>query len=315
MSIEVVSIPDMDDLFDLPIFLTTLLVFVVGHTAHSIIASKRRVRLALLHRDRYFSKLAQDFNKMDEEINQRWTSLKDKHDAIIAELKELGFTPAELDSIRLPDEDELKKTKAHLEDVHRQKKECEDELSKILKSVDLDNAPSLADLQKLIKDLENENRELEEQLGQEVTQSKSTCGMNERHLDQDILDFLEKHDYTTDSLNEIYEFLLEIQARQCDQRLDDYLSSLEQSSFKYASNLTELDVKRKEVELCLRRTRETYAEELSSFNESRIEYLFRITAAERELAALMERNQILEVIADNRRKEYEAKKNDPSQTS
>lgn len=303
----------MDHLFDLQICLSTIFVFFVGQTVHSIIANKNRTRLALLQREEYFSKLSQDFKKMDQEVDQKWNKLKDERDKLVAELKQFGIS-GDIGPDDIQDEEDLKRTKANLENIHRQLEECDNDIREISGTVGFDDDVSLDNLKQRIKQLENENRNLQDQTKNLSSATQPPCAIVEHESDPELLEFLEAHDYTTDTLNKVYEVLLELEAQNRDKDLEDYLSSLEQSRYNYGSELTELDVKRKKMELRLDQTRRVYEEELASFNESRIEYLFRITGARELLAQLKEKNDIAERIVNNRRREFELKKNDPSRS-
>jgi hypothetical protein len=311
MSDAILFIPYMDDLFDLPLLLATFFAFFFAQTIHSYFAIKHREELVLTQREEYFCQLTKELNKMDEEVDQKSNKLKEKYDNLVAELEKYGLKE-DISLENLPDEEKLKKTKAKLEDDYRQLEDCESEIRRISSAIKLDDDVQLDKLKQCIKLLEDENKRLENQIRDQPT-TQSTCAIENQ--DPQIMKFLEEHHYTTDTLNMVYEVLLEFQAKNRDQELEDYLVSLKQTKSNYDAKLTELDVKRKKMELRLEQTRNLYREELSSFNETKIEYLFKIAGAQEKLTQLEEKNNIAESIVKYRKEQAEIKKNDTSKTS
>lgn len=300
---------DMNNILDPTLLLLSLVVYFVGQTVDSILVGKRRAKIAILERKKYFATLTRTVTKMDEEINQRISKISEENNELVAKLKELG-----IDIICDENNDDTEKLETELASLKEKRDQLRAQNERITSqcvalNLELsDGADLLDDLKQRIKQLDEDNKNLACQ----TDKRPPAFSVRENELDPELTDFLEKHqdDYSAEALKEIYEKLLEMKAFDQIKNLDSLLSMLKRPKSNYEAELTSLDIKRKTVEQRLNQTRSLYQEELSSFNESRIENLFKITGARGLLEALKERNDIAEKILDNLREEVKLKESE-----
>lgn len=303
----------MDFISDVPLILVSIAIIFVGQAFWSNRYRNKRAILAIQQRDLYFSKLSTDSMKMIDEVATRVDKLEQEKNENIAKLRELDLN-VNLHNICDEDEqnpEELKKTIASLKQKRSQSRKIlqsiEDEIAELCQDMglDQDDDEMLNNLQKSIQNLEVENANLEVHL---KSHKQPTLSIREDEMDPELTEYLT---YDMNELEDIYKTLIEIRNSDPSNTLDEYRRKLERPRSDYQSKLVNLDSRRNLVEKRLRQTQRLYQEELSSFNESRIEYLFKNTGAQELLKELREKNSIAERIMENRRRETESRKREP----
>ena len=174
-------------------------------------------------------------------------------------------------------------------------------------SDDKKNDDAVAGLVEQIKRLEAENEELKKQLqthkGLQLTTSKS-------NLDPHLLSYLEEHndELSLAFLEKAHETLLEMKAVNPEMDFNEYIKDLKRSQANYVEELAKLRVSHKEIEIRLKLMKSKYEEELSSFNELRIEHIFKNCGAKEYVERLRQSNKLKEDMISSLKSELELKK-------
>lgn len=222
-------------------------------------------------------------------------SVDEKVEQLNQEIAELQEKAKELESV----EDDIRRLSKDLGECNVQEAGQQEPIDET----------TIKDLNEKIKQLESENEELKLQLKEH---SGFTLSKRETDLEPELLKYLEdhQHDLTLGFLEKVYETLLEIKASEPDKDFDEYIEELKKNRREYVSELAELRVSKKEAEIKLQKMKRRYEEELSSFNEIRVEHIFKNSGAKEYLERLKEKNKIKNDIINTLKAELEAKESE-----
>lgn len=164
---------------------------------------------------------------------------------------------------------------------------------------------SIAELDEGLKKIE-----FEEHKYSEILKPYSHLTLKE---DPEVDEYLESHPcLTLEFLEQAHEKFLELKASNSDRDFHEYLRELLTNQHSLEAELENLRVSKKIVDMKHRVMKEEHEKELSSFEELRVEHLFRITSARDRLEGMRERrihfetmNEILESESETKRKQLD----------
>lgn len=296
-------------------------------------ANDQRAKLALHQGEIYHKRLRSDFDKMEEEklsselesaeeiekIEKQLNELKEGHDKFgndsdgwnsdssMDEESENSINDKELKA-----KQELTNLKTKQDELDSVEKDFQ-KVAESLSNFDLDGSivqqakEQSVDFEEKINKLKIENDELKTQI--ELHKSSKLSAIKAK-LDPELISFLEEHtdELTLSFLKNAYETLLDLRATNPKMDFNQYIKELKDSRENYITELTELHVSKKEIEHKLRCMKERYEEELSSFNETKIEQLCRKAGVDEYLSGLKRKNEITEQTIVNLQKDLESKR-------
>lgn len=157
---------------------------------------------------------------------------------------------------------------------------------------------SLDELSNKIKMLELENNQLK---GQLANQSSLKLVNRKSKLDPELIKYLDDHrdQLSLSFLQRAHDVLVELKASNTDRNFADYINELKNSHKNHAVQLAELQVSQKEAEIKLQLMKRRYDEELSSFNEIKVEHLLKNSGAKELLDHIKEKNRIKDELIKN----------------
>lgn len=211
----------------------------------------------------------------------------------------------------------LEKKEEELQSLDNQIVECIREHNTD-QDIETDTA-SLDDKQKLdeamqilnekIEALDLENKQLKDQL-EKYNRDDEAPIIEQTEMDPELIRFLEQHSevLTLDVLENALETMLEVKASNPDVDFKQYVSDIMKRQDKYASELAEVKIAKKEVEIKLRLMRKRYEESLTSFDQTRVDHIVRASSAKEYLDKLKEKNKINDEIVSSLRTELQAKR-------
>lgn len=169
-----------------------------------------------------------------------------------------------------------------------------------------DHELELEDLRDKISKLEVENADLKEQISEH---EKAELNLTRTSLDPDLVEYLEEHndELSLEFLKKAYETLEELKASESDKDFSELIDELKSSHTAHAAQLAELQVSKKEVEIKLKLLKQRYDEELSTFNNTRIEHLLKNSGAKEYVDRLKEKNKINDELINDLKSELESK--------
>lgn len=161
----------------------------------------------------------------------------------------------------------------------------------------------LKSLNDRIDQLEAENNRLKSQLESHKCPVLQTTpqpplqpapSMPQSNLDPEVVKFLEQHkaDISLDFLTKAYDTLLTMKAENSERDFGQYIKDLRNGSSGYMNDLENLRIAKRTVEKKLQLMKKSYEEELSTFNDLRVEHIFKNSGAREYLEKLKERNKI-----------------------
>lgn len=270
---------------DVPLILLTLAIVIAGQAFWSVHSRKRRASAAILQKQDYFNKLKLASQKIAMEVTERIQDLKLENQQLAEQLKELGLPfnqRGETDS-----HEDLIKMKSILEQKKNLQESLDNELVELCRETDLLEDTTVMDLSDKIDRLRNENQGLEIQ-SQGV--DRLIPSSEDPNMDPEIKDYLIQSGskYSLDQLDALYEKLLEEKAFDPNNSLESYEARIK--SYDYDDRYNRIEVERKRIEMRHERAQKYYLDDVESFNQSRIEYCFKLPAVMAELAARKEFN-------------------------
>ncbi|KAM2567862.1 hypothetical protein TB1_010170 [Malus domestica] len=272
------------DYIDVPIICLTFVTYLAGQSVMAIQQDERRAKLAIQQREDYFARLTQETNQTDEETTVSINKLRGEKERLLHNLSELDVDPNYPDDVEC-DEEEFEKVVTRL-------KGARDKLDGRIDEISKESGISLAiDLDRSIRQLIEGNRNLYRKL---QSRDLPLLSASPAKLDQDLLQYSEEHmdKLHAKSLDDLYEKFLEIDLHE----LDKYLPS----ESNYETDIVELDRRRVKAGKRLEtQAKERYQDELNTFNETRLEYLFKSAGTRELLDVLKEKDNILEMINQN----------------
>lgn len=158
-----------------------------------------------------------------------------------------------------------------------------------------------------IAQLEKENRDLK---GQILEHEDIAANSVQTKLDSALIEYVERNcdNITLSFLKRVNEVLSELKGSNPDKNFQDLIDDLKSSHVDHATKLAELQVNKKEVEIKLKLLKRRYDEELTTFNETKIEHLFKNSGAKEFLDRLKERNRIKDDIISDLKSELDSKR-------
>lgn len=246
-----------------------------------------------------------------------------------------------LSNISVPDDEkeiEARSELNNLESADMRLLSAQDELTKLVSNDnDLDlNIPDLcaqssqdgttttietgdeaAHHQQLVKELKDKIDQLERENDNYRSQIRAReVELNlkkiEPNLDRDLIKFLEQHrqELSLEFMKKAHKMLLEMKALDPEMDFNEYLEEKKVLRNDYMSDISQLLVNRREVEMRSERMKARHEEELSTFAETQLEHLFKIIGAQDKLATMRKKNEITNELIENLRKELVAKRNE-----
>lgn len=172
-----------------------------------------------------------------------------------------------------------------------------------------DLVKSLNELSKKVKELELENEHLKQELGD---QSKLKLVTSKTKLEPDLIEYLEQHrdQLSLSFLRKAHETLVELRASRSDAEFEEYINALHDGHKNRVVQLAELQVSHKEAEIKLQLMKRRYDEELSSFNEVKIEHLLKNSGVKEFLDSIKEKNRTKEDIIKDLRTKIDMRQRD-----
>lgn len=288
---------DIDIPFKFSHFIVTLIIIYLSEWLKSSFVNEKRLKLALRQREIYHRKLKtmEDSDlKADMETAETIQQLEEEGEIIEEQLE--GFSN-DTDGDVLEQELEELEAKAH--EMEALETDVQKVAAKIEKSVNKE------DLEDELAKLRLVNQDLKKQ----IESHSHMSGLNVK-LDPNLISFLDEHsdELTLSFLEKAYETMLELSAANPKMDFNQYICELKESKNKYVSELHDLHVSKREIERKFKLMKERYEEELSSFNELRIEHLFKNAGVKEYLDTLRRKNQIVEETIVNLRKDLEFKR-------
>lgn len=319
---------DMDYISNVNYILVTILIFYGAQFVYSSRDRKRRQELVLKQRDDYYKRLSEESLKMDEERLGEQDELKQKvehlqrdtnkvRDKLIQLSANNGFD-CNLESTNFTDnnnkqEQRLNEELAGLESKNNDLQSIQNKIRKISdKHLDEphDGSNPVNVLTDRIRQLEAENSKLKSQVETHKC-SLPQPPQKRSDVDPELIKFIEDHsDLTIDFLAKAYETILDIKANNPNVDFDDHIRQLKATQANYYAEFTRLEVARKRVENDLKKRKADYKEELTNFNEQRVEHLFKNTGCDSYLKELKEKNKVCQEHVDYLTKQIEVKKKD-----
>lgn len=234
-----------------------------------------------------------------------------------------SVAPADPASLEPNDEhgelvDELQVVKNNASELER----TEDEIEKFAKDLgeEICNTELEATRMRQLESLESELDELREKMStlevvnddlkKQIREHERIGLMSTRtSLDSSLVEYLERHndELSLDFLQKAYKTLEELKELNPDRNFSELIDEMRSSHLDHAAHLAELQVSKKEVEIKLRLLKQRYEEELSTFNETKIEHLLKNSGAKEYLDRLKERNRLNDDLINDLRSELELK--------
>lgn len=293
----------------------TIIIIYFAQLIEGRFARGKRGHIATQQRDLYYQRLDEEKLKMEqkdlqEELQQAKTleNLQNENDELRSQLED-EFDGSDwsgsIDDKVLEEKEELEQLQEQAQELKLVEKSICDSI-KELKKDDIFDEPiveqkntddissqhesALKELTNRIKEIEQENEELKEQ----VKSYSSLALAKQSKLDPELQKYLEDHNdvLTLSFLEKAHETLLEIKALNPDKNFTDYIDELRCAQSNFDLELEKLRVSKKEAEIKLRHMKEEYEKELTSFNETRIEHLFRNCGAKEYLERLKDKNKL-----------------------
>lgn len=311
---NIIPIYNLESIYSpkLDYLIITFIIIVIAQVVEKNLSIGERQRIASKQRETYYTKLKEEAAKMDEkasikeqELSDEIEQLQNEGENLRSQLNDSDISDADEDS-----DENITTSEASFNDkIDRQKHELSQlqesvkELEIVEESINhltMDSSEINAKLddqalEYRISQLEAENKQLKFAIEDfKANQMKSSLLISNTKLDPDILNYIEAHkeDLTLEFLKTAQETLLELKALHPDMDFNDYIKNLKNSQIDYDSALNELRVKQKEFEIKYQLYKKKYEEELTSFDELRLENLLKNHGAKEHLAALRESNKL-----------------------
>lgn len=127
-------------------------------------------------------------------------------------------------------------------------------------------------------------------------------------MDPDVLDYLEAHkeDLTLSFLEKAHAALVQLRASDPDKDFQQFIEELKHSQ----TELAELRIAKKEAEIKCQLMKNRFEVEMTSFNDVKIENIFKNSGAREYIKTMKEKNKVKEDLISHMKKELEQKRND-----
>ena len=322
--------------FDTNYLLLTFFVIYIGQIIETILVKSKREKLASSQRDLYYKRLIEESQAMEEErikeeqeLVKQVELLQQENDNIRNQLGDLADNDdddwsadsSEVESVNLSSHsngaksDRLQREMQDLQSKNNHLQSIESDLENVCQKIGDSHLEEqlkakdelLETLERRIEGLENENKQLKNQI------ETHNCPLPPpmlTNLDTNLLKYAEQHkeDLTLDFLKKAYDVLLEMKASNPDMDFADYINDLKNGSSNYVGELENLRLAKRQAEIKLQLMKKRYEEELSSFKDVRVEHIFKNSGAKEYLDRLKDITKAKEDIIKNLEEELNFKK-------
>lgn len=315
---------------DLTYIILTLLVICSANYVEDFWSRKKRRIIVQRQRELYFDTLKMEEEKINQNLSETVEAFQQENRRLESEMEALDNDGSdnwstnddyddeenelpsgnEKDSFDKDDIksnielDQLKEELKRLHDKANQLKKAEEEICALTEQLG-QITTNKEKLNEHIHQIEAENEYLKSQL-----KSSTSLSIEKNELDP-LLNFLETHsELSLEVLEKIYNFLLEQRASNPELDIIAYIEELKRDKSTYFKELNNLSVAQKKAELKYLSIKKKYEEELTSFQEIRIEHILKNSGAAEYIGKVKEKNKINSDIINNLKAEIDNKKNE-----